>query len=120
MCIKPVNAFEDSKGNMFKNERCAIESEIGIVTGMTADCVLTLIAKASPLVPLLQRALSIAPPPPKAEAPSPDAVRTPAVEEPVLTGTQLDEEGHHPECRARATGLKSKCNCNGPGKGLSK
>lgn len=79
MCVKPIEAFEDSKGNMFKSERCAIESEIGIITGFVANDVLTLIAKASPLVPLLQRALSIAPPTvPKDKAPVADAIRTPA------------------------------------------
>ncbi len=119
MCIKKIEAFTDSKGAMFKDERSAIESEIGIVTGMTHDDVLTLIGKASPLVPLLQRVLSIAPPATKAKDPSDSTVRTLPAEE-MLTKTQLDEEGHHAGCRARASGLKSDCNCNGPGKGLSK
>lgn len=77
MCIKSIPAYEDSKGNMFKTERAAIESEIGIVTGFVADDVLTIIGKASPLVPLLQRVLAIAPPKPKAEAPSAEPERTP-------------------------------------------
>lgn len=68
MCIKSISAFEDSKGTMFKDEKCAIQSEIGIVTGFELEAVMTLIAKASPLIPLLQRVLAIAPPSPKVKA----------------------------------------------------
>ncbi len=77
MCIKKIEAYTDSKGGMFKEERCAIESEIAIITGMTQEDVLTIIGKASPLIPLLQRVLAIAPPAPKKPTTLENGNRTP-------------------------------------------
>jgi hypothetical protein len=74
VCISKIEAFKDSKGKIHATERCAIESEISILTGFDDGQVITLLCCASPIVPLLQRALCLVPP--KAKTPEPSSEPT--------------------------------------------